>query len=157
MGIEGISGSGGMRIDSAQFAQKRFERLDADANGGIDKTEFSGIAEKVGMGVDELFTQYDVNEDGKLDQTEEAEVSANHKPKGPPPNGGGGMMKRVGQAGGSDTGFQELLEALSEETDEDENSMQSILQSLLQKSGASYGNSGLFSASSNVSTFNTIG
>lgn len=155
MGIDGIGGSGEMRMNSAQFAQKRFERLDVDADGGINKSEFSRIAEKKGLDVDEVFTQYDVNEDGKLDKTEEAELFAAHKPKGPPPPPPGGTMGQTEEA--EDT-FQTLLDALaSEESNEDENSLQSLLQSFLQKSGSGYSNSGLFSSSSSVSTFSAVG
>lgn len=153
MGINSIGGFGGMQMDSASFAQQRFNRIDANADGGIEKSEFAKIAEEHGQNVDEVFTQFDVNEDGKLDQSEEAELFAAHKPNGLPPGG----MSGPGKTGGADDTFQALLDALAESDEEDENSIQSLMQSFLQQSGAPYGNGGIFSASANMSTFSAIG
>lgn len=136
-GISGMSGMmGGMRPDPQQM----FNRMDKDGSSSIDKDEFSAMAEKMAeetgteIDVDSLMEEYDGDGDGVLNQEEtQAAMESLHEQMGPPPAGGPGAgggpppppeeetSGVYGQDGvDSQSTVAQLLEALSESEDEDQ-------------------------------------
>lgn len=106
--MSSISGMGNMM--SAIFAQgmqprpdpaQKFNEIDTDGNGGLDKVELSAMAKELAaktgktLDVDESISSYDSNSDGRLDQDEMDTMM--HEVLGPPPDGmgGGGLQMNV--------------------------------------------------------------
>lgn len=83
--MNGISGSSGCSFASMQQmqgmrqgkgAEGRFNKLDADKNGGLDQAELQTMADKMSgmtgrtMNVEEVTKTYDANNDGLMDKGE---------------------------------------------------------------------------------------
>ncbi len=92
-GMGQMSGTG-----SRPSPKEMFSKIDADDSGGLDKTEFSDMAEKMSqmtgedVDTDELFAEYDEDGDGELSEEETQAFMDDNRPEGPPPGGMGGMQ-----------------------------------------------------------------
>jgi len=140
--MSGIPGMGGMMPGMRPDPQQMFNRVDKDGSGGIDKDELNVMAEKIAehtgneIGVDSLMEEYDGNGDGTLNrgETHAAMESLREAMGPPPPPQGGGMNQGAGVYGQdgaeSETGIDQLLEALSES--EDEEGAKGIIQKWLE-------------------------
>lgn len=114
--ISGVSSGGYM--DMNQMSRMRgqmknpFDKMDADGNGSLDKSEISSLAEKMSeksgqsISADDLMGKMDSDEDGQVTQ-EEFKAG---RPQGPPP----GIM---GMSGGGTESLLSLMNA-SEDTEE---------------------------------------
>jgi Ca2+-binding EF-hand superfamily protein len=84
MGIQPISG--GVNFDPKEM----FKKLDANSDGGIDKSEFlNGTKKKDGTAnknAEKIFAEIDSNSDGKIDETENTAAVKKMAQKGPPPS-----------------------------------------------------------------------
>ena len=148
--MSGISGMsimmGGMRPDPQQM----FNRMDKDGSTGIDKDELSAMTEKMTeasgtiIDVDDLMAEFDGDGDGILNQDEtHAAMESLKAQMGPPANGGPGAgggpppppkegaSSVYGQDGvESQSTIDQLLAALSDSEDEEEND--GIIQEWIQ-------------------------
>ncbi|MDY0267812.1 hypothetical protein [Trichloromonas sp.] len=102
--IGGISGTSGYQsLTALQSAKQRpdpkefFNKVDSNADGGVDQTELSGLlekmAEKSGTTIDaeEALTTFDANSDGVLDQQELKSLMEESGFRPPPPPVGQAM------------------------------------------------------------------
>lgn len=77
-------------MQSRPDRDEKFKELDADSNGGLDKTELSALAKELSqvlgktLNVDDSITTYDANNDGLLDQSEMDSMMK--ESMGPPPS-----------------------------------------------------------------------
>ena len=95
MSISAVSSSGG--FDVSKMASKIVKDLDANGDGGVDKSEFTKGMSAKGMSTDDAankFDSIDTKKTGKITQSDiEVDLSTNAPPaggaKGPPPRGAG--------------------------------------------------------------------
>ncbi len=132
---------------------RMFSKVDKNGDGGLDQSEFQTVADKIrsmtseSMDVEEIFSTYDTDQDGVLSQEEAKSAMEAHKPSGPPfggmvPPGMMGMISGMGNFNSDMLGIEQyeqvagmgepedpissLLEALSEEDDDDESHTESL-------------------------------
>ncbi|BBO91778.1 EF-hand domain-containing protein [Desulfosarcina ovata] len=104
-------------IGSRPSPSEMFSNDDEDGSGGLDKTEFSTLAQQISQAtgedidVDELYATYDVDGDGELSEEETQAVMEDYRPE-PPPEG----EAMGGMPGGGGTDLSEIFS----DTDEDE-------------------------------------
>ena len=144
-------------MNSRPDPSQMFGKMDKNGDGGLDRSEFQTVADKIGvmtgetMDAEEIFSTYDTDQDGVLSQEETKSVMEAHKPAGPPFSGmmPPGMMDMMGAMGNFNSdmlGIQQyeqisgmgeseedpvstLLEALYED-DEEDNSPTASLYSI---------------------------
>lgn len=77
--------------DLTAMRQNRFKKTDGDGDGKITKDELKTALPENGKGpsVDDIFSKVDTNQDGAIDETEDA--AAMEKQKGSGPRGAGGQ------------------------------------------------------------------
>ncbi len=119
-----VQGTQQSRPDPVQ----KFEELDTDSNGGLDKVELSTIAMELSkmtgttVNVDDAITTYDADNDGLLSQDEMGTMM--EETIGPPPSSDGNFA------------MQQALEAYQANSEEEDDQL-SILLNMLQKSSNS--------------------
>ena len=149
--MSGISGMSGMMGGMRPNPQQMFNRMDKDGSTSIDKDELSAITEKMAeasgteIDVDSLMEEFDGDGDGVLNLEEtHAAMESLKEQMGPPPNGGPGAGQGpppppqeeasgvYGQDGvESQSTIDQLLAALSESEDEEEDGIfQAWIQAL---------------------------
>ncbi len=95
-----------------------FNKVDSNTDGVIDKVEISDLAKKLSedtgtsLNVDDIFSTYDADGDGKLSQTE---LDSFMRENAPPPPGGHGR----GPDSVNDASQQSVLDDLFAKVDED--------------------------------------
>lgn len=140
--INSLSDSGSLFRINSQSMQKRhddfFSKIDSDSDGGIDKVEFSALAQKLSedtgntLTVEDVFSTYDADGDGSLSSDELKSFMKDNAPPPPPPNGMGGSsgmnaqsmkddlfakLDSDGDEGISKTEFSTFAEKISEESE----------------------------------------
>lgn len=108
----------GMR--SRPSPAEMFNKIDEDGSGGLDQTEFSDLAAKVGemtgkdVDAEDLFAQYDADGDGQLSEEETQTFMDDNRPEGPPP---GGMMGGMGAVQGPPPDLSQVFSDADEDED----------------------------------------
>lgn len=125
--ISGSIMSQGMR--SRPDPAEKFQSLDVDGSGGLDKTELSELAKELSkmtgktLDIDSSITTYDANGDGVLSQDETDKMMRDTlgPPPPPPDKAGGTNTQRASNAYLANSGddklntLQQLLEQLDKE------------------------------------------
>jgi len=130
--ISGAIMSQGMR--SRPDPEEKFQQLDADSSGTLDKTELSDLAKELSkmgktLDIDASITTYDADGDGALSQEETDTMM--RETMGPPPEGGGPdraeMFKALDSDGSGGLNMTELeAMGLNELTGESTDTSESI-------------------------------
>ncbi len=137
---------GGMSSMNAQFLQQAqddlFSKVDGNGSGGIDKTEFTGFANKVkehtgdSIDLEEAFSKYDTNEDGSLSSDE---MKAFMKENAPSPPGQMSQATSTYGKGQEDFKMESLVDLLKNLSNSggssstgDSNSINSFLSQLIE-------------------------
>lgn len=102
--ISGSIMSQGMR--SRPDPEEKFQQLDADSSGTLDKTELSDLAKELSkmgktLDIDASITTYDADGDGALSQEETDTMM--RETMGPPPDGGVGVPDKAAMFKGLDS------------------------------------------------------
>jgi Ca2+-binding EF-hand superfamily protein len=73
--------------DFESMRQNRFKKIDADSDGKLTQDEMKAAAPKDGKGpnVEDIFSQVDTNQDGVIDETEDAAAAEQMRQNAPPP------------------------------------------------------------------------
>jgi hypothetical protein len=79
--------SGGTNAMQAPKRHRRFEKMDANGDGGLDESELSGMAKRSGKSAADILKRLDTSGDGKVDAQEMDAGRPKHNREGGNPDG----------------------------------------------------------------------